>query len=99
MFREVVPFSVLKCQTAGIKVIMVTGDQPVTATAIARQVNIIDKDAKTVNEIAKEKGIPLEQAMDLSDSIVVHGDLITQATKEDEELPESTFFIIDSVFN
>jgi sodium/potassium-transporting ATPase subunit alpha len=39
--RDTVPFSVLKCRSAGIKVIMVTGDQPVTAASIAKQCNII----------------------------------------------------------
>ena len=33
--RPAVPKSVLTCREAGIKVIMVTGDQPVTAKAIA----------------------------------------------------------------
>jgi len=87
--RDAVPFSVLKCKTAGIKVIMVTGDQPVTAAAIARQVNIFTKEEKTVNQIAEEKGISLNEAFDQADSIVIHGDLITQATRDDELLPES----------
>lgn len=39
--RDNVPYAVMKCQAAGIKVIMVTGDQPVTAAAIARQCHII----------------------------------------------------------
>ena len=39
--RDTVPFAVLKCRSAGIKVIMVTGDQPVTAASIAKQCNII----------------------------------------------------------
>lgn len=43
-----VPEAVSKCRSAGIKVIMVTGDQPVTATAIARQVGIISKDTPDV---------------------------------------------------
>jgi len=34
--KESVPFAVLKCKSAGIKVIMVTGDQPPTAAAIAK---------------------------------------------------------------
>lgn len=36
-----VDLSVEKCRYAGIKVIMVTGDQPPTAAAIAHKVNII----------------------------------------------------------
>jgi sodium/potassium-transporting ATPase subunit alpha len=39
--RPSVPDAVLKCQAAGIKVIMVTGDHPTTAEAISRQVHII----------------------------------------------------------
>lgn len=34
--KDTVPYAVLKCKSAGIKVIMVTGDQPPTAAAIAR---------------------------------------------------------------
>jgi sodium/potassium-transporting ATPase subunit alpha len=39
--RPAVDNSVIKCRRAGIKVIMVTGDQPPTAAAIAHKVNII----------------------------------------------------------
>jgi sodium/potassium-transporting ATPase subunit alpha len=39
--RVTVPYSVKICQEAGIKVIMVTGDQTPTAAAIAHKVNII----------------------------------------------------------
>lgn len=39
--RELVDLSVNKCRSAGIKVIMVTGDQPATAGAIATKVNIL----------------------------------------------------------
>ena len=73
---------------------MVTGDQPVTAAAIARKVNIFDEGVKTVNEIAEEKGISIAAAMDMSEALVVHGDMINQALKEDEELPESESFYI-----
>jgi sodium/potassium-transporting ATPase subunit alpha len=45
--RETVPYAVLKCRSAGVKVIMVTGDQPVTAASIARLCNIITEE--TVN--------------------------------------------------
>jgi calcium-translocating P-type ATPase len=39
--RSDVNDAVLKCQQAGIKIIMVTGDHPRTATAIARQVGLV----------------------------------------------------------
>lgn len=39
--RPNVPDAVAKCRTAGIKVIMVTGDHPITAKAIAKMVGII----------------------------------------------------------
>ncbi|KAH8073634.1 sodium:potassium-exchanging ATPase [Aureococcus anophagefferens] len=39
--REAVPGAVAKCKTAGIKVIMVTGDHPGTAKAIAYKVGIL----------------------------------------------------------
>ena len=41
-----VPDAVASCRSAGIKVIMVTGDHPLTAEAIARQVGIISGQAE-----------------------------------------------------
>ncbi|MBL6279866.1 cation-transporting P-type ATPase [Micromonospora fiedleri] len=38
--RAAVPDAVAKCHTAGIRIIMVTGDHGLTATAVARQVGI-----------------------------------------------------------
>jgi sodium/potassium-transporting ATPase subunit alpha len=87
--RESVPNAILKCRSAGIKVIMVTGDQPVTAAAIAREVKIFNGNEKTVNEIAEEKKISIEEAFDQASALVVHGDMITQAMKESAALPES----------
>ena len=39
--RPEVPDAVAKCQAAGIKVIMITGDHPHTAVAIAREIGLI----------------------------------------------------------
>lgn len=41
--RAAVPDAVAKCRSAGIKVIMVTGDHPITAKAIAKSVGIISE--------------------------------------------------------
>merc|ERR1712226_101289 len=50
--RAAVPDAVLKCRSAGIKVIMVTGDHPITAKAIARSVGIISEGQETIEDIA-----------------------------------------------
>ena len=39
--RDSVPKAVAQCQSAGIRVMMITGDYPVTALAIARQAGIV----------------------------------------------------------
>merc|ERR1711997_1109528 len=57
--RAAVPDAVLKCRSAGIKVIMVTGDHPITAKAIARSVGIISDGTETVEDIATRKGVPM----------------------------------------
>lgn len=55
--RAAVPDAVSKCRSAGIKVIMVTGDHPITAKAIARSVGIISAGNETVEEIAERLGV------------------------------------------
>ena len=42
--RASVPDAVRECQAAGIRVVMITGDYPVTACAIARQAGLEGKD-------------------------------------------------------
>lgn len=79
-----VPKAILECRSAGIKVIMVTGDQPPTAASIARQVNIIPKNVKTIDEIMEEKKITWEEAVDECEAIVVHGDKIVQSIEREE---------------
>ncbi len=54
--REEVKDSILRCQRAGIRVIMVTGDQIATAQAIAQELNI-KGDAVTGQELEKIKDL------------------------------------------
>jgi sodium/potassium-transporting ATPase subunit alpha len=58
--RATVPDAVGKCRSAGIKVIMVTGDHPITAKAIAKAVGIISAGSKTVEDLAEELNVPVE---------------------------------------
>ncbi len=46
--REEVFEAIKKCKTAGIRVIMATGDHQITARAIARSIGILDKDGKVI---------------------------------------------------
>jgi sodium/potassium-transporting ATPase subunit alpha len=80
--KDSVPFAIKKCQSAGIKVIMVTGDQPPTAAAIAKQIGIIN--LKT-NEDYKEEGFTAQEALEKANAIVIHGDMIVKAFEENEE--------------
>lgn len=59
--RAAVPDAVSKCRSAGIKVIMVTGDHPITAKAIARSVGIISHDSETVEDIALRLNVPINK--------------------------------------
>ena len=57
--RPSVPDAVMKCKSAGIKIIMITGDHPFTAKAIARAVGIISERNQTAEEISKRLGIDI----------------------------------------
>ena len=59
--RAAVPDAVTKCRSAGIKVIMVTGDHPITAKAIAKSVGIISEGRETKEDIANRLNIPLSE--------------------------------------
>ncbi|XP_074652098.1 sodium/potassium-transporting ATPase subunit alpha-like isoform X2 [Tubulanus polymorphus] len=72
--RAAVPDAVGKCRSAGIKVIMVTGDHPITAKAIAKGVGIISEGNETVEDIAARLGIPVSEVNPRdAKACVVHG--------------------------
>lgn len=87
--RNRVDQSVLMCKDAGVKVIMVTGDQPPTAAAIAHKVNIISDPKKEYNYMVDVLGMPKEKAWEECRAIVIHGDLLAEKHAEEAELDEN----------
>jgi len=85
--RAAVPDAVSKCRSAGIKVIMVTGDHPITAKAIARSVGIISAGNKTVEDLAEEEGKPVSEVTEEESrqchAAVVHGGELKDITDKD----------------
>jgi len=72
--RAAVPDAVAKCRSAGIKVIMVTGDHPITAKAIAKSVGIISEGQETVEDIAERLNIDVSKVNPRdARAAVVHG--------------------------
>jgi len=72
--RAAVPDAVVKCRSAGIKVIMVTGDHPITAKAIARSVGIISEGQETVEDIAARLNVDVKDVNPRdARACVVHG--------------------------
>ena len=81
--RAAVPDAVSKCRSAGIKVIMVTGDHPITAKAIAKSVGIISEGNETVEDIATRLNIPLEEVDPRqAHAAVVHGGELKDLTSD-----------------
>ncbi|TRY70575.1 hypothetical protein TCAL_08725 [Tigriopus californicus] len=74
--RASVPDSIAKCQAAGIKVIMMTGDHPSTAKAIAKSVGILSLDQD-----------PLEKntLMNNSESCLITGEEMQEMSPEELE--------------
>jgi len=70
--RPEVPEALRKCEEAGIKVIMVTGDHPRTATAIAREIGLVKSDHPTVitgEQLRRFSVIQLQLALDAEEVI------------------------------
>jgi len=70
--RQEVPEAIRKCHEAGIRVIMVSGDHPRTARAIARQVGLVRSDAPlllTGEELSALTDVQLRLALDAPEII------------------------------
>uniref|UniRef100_A0A8C6U157 Sodium/potassium-transporting ATPase subunit alpha n=1 Tax=Neogobius melanostomus TaxID=47308 RepID=A0A8C6U157_9GOBI len=82
--RAAVPDAVGKCRSAGIKVIMVTGDHPITAKAIAKGVGIISEGNETVEDIAIRLNVPVSDINPRdAKACVVHGGDLKDFTSEE----------------
>jgi sodium/potassium-transporting ATPase subunit alpha len=83
--RTNVDLSVSKCRSAGIKVIMVTGDQPPTAAAIANKVNIIKHPKMEMNYLVNELKMDEDEAFQKCTGIVIHGDVLAAKHLEEQK--------------
>lgn len=97
--RFKVDLSVNKCRSAGIKVIMVTGDQPATAAAIANKVNILKHPKREFNYLLNKEKLSKDEAWNKSTGIVIHGDLLAEEQQKTEHLqdgdPAKDQFLLD----
>ena len=87
--RFKVDYSVQKCRSAGIKVIMVTGDQPTTAAAIAEKVNIITHPEEEYEKVkARNPDWTEEECLAISKAVVVHGDTLAAKHLSEENMDD-----------
>merc|ERR1712073_198205 len=95
--RAAVPDAVSKCRSAGIKVIMVTGDHPITAKAIARSVGIISEGTETVEDVAARKGVEVKDVNPRdARACVVHGGEIKEMSEK--QIDEILMYHTEIVF-
>merc|ERR1711983_617387 len=95
--RAAVPDAVSKCRSAGIKVIMVTGDHPITAKAIAKSVGIISEGTETIEDVAARKGVEVKDVNPReARAAVVHGGEIKDMSEK--QIDEILMYHTEIVF-
>jgi len=80
--REEAKASIEECHNAGIKVVMITGDHPLTAAAIAKELNLVKNESEVVT------GTELEQAFSKGekyfDSFIKNKKVFSRVTPTDK---------------
>ncbi|MEW6584458.1 MAG: cation-translocating P-type ATPase [Nitrospirota bacterium] len=70
--REGVEEAVAVCKSAGIKPVMITGDYPLTARAIAKRLRIIEDDSKSIVTGRQLEKLPMEEFEERVEHIAVY---------------------------
>ncbi|XP_017478349.1 PREDICTED: sodium/potassium-transporting ATPase subunit alpha-2-like [Rhagoletis zephyria] len=102
--RPSVPQAVRTCREAGIRVVMVTGDHPITAQAIAKAVNIISAPHRQTTILSLTSTVSTSEAVDKeggsggegNKSIVIPGDEL--ASMSPDSLEETLLLYSEIVF-
>jgi sodium/potassium-transporting ATPase subunit alpha len=74
--------AIAACRTAGIQIVMVTGDHPLTAEAIARQIGLISGETLIEASLRLKKAVQLVEE-DEYDAVVVHGEKLDHLNDAD----------------
>jgi P-type Ca2+ transporter type 2C len=70
--REEVMEAVASCKTAGIRPVMITGDHPITAKAIAKRLGILEDDSRSIITGRKLQELPLNEFEEKVEKIQVY---------------------------